>query len=537
MGRITIFSLGGCVHCNKIKGLFGELGWDYYDIDLEQYPDAKESMIKLTDRLTVPQVFLQETHIGGANDVMKLHSDGKLAALYDKLVAQQPGDPELKGLQILASKSSGRTASRSKSLQEPPICFAGSCITYRELAESLVEPSGKGSSDRTFLDIKPCYSSRFYTHLRCFTGKNLIDVLVKRFHFPGGRTEGVEVCTMLMQSNMFQEVVNPVSSGPGTGGFQDRKDCFYRMQSDITPCVLNSWRVWNDRVGDNPMKTLERCQKQMKKALNKHTNSTSGLVAYNDVRADKLFTEFEFMVCELQKVSLVAMGLDYRKAFCINLYNLMISHAFVKLGVPTTTFQRLSFYDSIGYNVGGDFYSFEDVEHGILRGNSRRPYSFSPPFKKTRENATRLKTVFEEPDPRVHFALNCGGASCPMVKWFTAEAVDEELRLASMGFLESDENFEVAPSGGGVLLNKILDWYENDFGQIKSKGDIVSYLSRFLRGEKLDAVTALIKERAGNIEVKYRPYDWTTNADFSFNRTQKFNYRNFSQSKFSCAIM
>ena len=74
-----------------------------FDIDLEQYPDAKESMIKLTDRLTVPQVFLQETHIGGANDVMKLHSDGKLAALYDKLVAQQPGDPELKGLQILAT--------------------------------------------------------------------------------------------------------------------------------------------------------------------------------------------------------------------------------------------------------------------------------------------------------------------------------------------------------------------------------------------------------------------------------------------------
>ena len=63
MGRITIFSLGGCVHCNKVKALFGELGWNYCDIDLEQFPDAKQSMIKLTDRLTVPQVFFHPSLI------------------------------------------------------------------------------------------------------------------------------------------------------------------------------------------------------------------------------------------------------------------------------------------------------------------------------------------------------------------------------------------------------------------------------------------------------------------------------------------
>ena len=46
--------------------------------------------------------------------------------------------------------------------------------------------------------------------------------------------------------------------------------------------------------------------------------------------ADKAFVEFQELSCELQRVSMAKMGAHERLAFCINLYNMMITHAFVQ---------------------------------------------------------------------------------------------------------------------------------------------------------------------------------------------------------------
>ena len=55
-GRITIFSLEHCPHCKRTETLFRDLGWEYYEISLTDYPDAKSAMLRLSNRLTVPQV-------------------------------------------------------------------------------------------------------------------------------------------------------------------------------------------------------------------------------------------------------------------------------------------------------------------------------------------------------------------------------------------------------------------------------------------------------------------------------------------------
>ena len=49
-GRITIFSLSTCPHCNRVKGLFKDKKWEYYDISLSDYPDKRVDMLQLTDR-------------------------------------------------------------------------------------------------------------------------------------------------------------------------------------------------------------------------------------------------------------------------------------------------------------------------------------------------------------------------------------------------------------------------------------------------------------------------------------------------------
>jgi len=80
-------------------------------------------------------------------------------------------------------------------------------------------------------------------------------------------------------------------------------------------------------------------------------------------------------------------------------------HAFMKVGIPNGALGRSSFFNSVGYDIGGLFYNFSELENGILRGNKKAPGQFSVPFA---DRDPRKKLVLEKADPRIHFALNCG---------------------------------------------------------------------------------------------------------------------------------
>ena len=161
---------------------------------------------------------------------------------------------------------------------------------------------------------------------------------------------------------------------------------------------------------------------------------------YDSAAEDPKFAGFDEMTCELQRIDLAAMKSDVRLAFCINLYNLMIQHAFAKLGPPFSTFKRGHFFSNVSYNVGGLVYSLNSLEGGVLRGNRRQPYTWFRPFG---SRDPRLATSLPRLDPRIHFALNCGAKSCPPVKKFTAEAVDQELTFVAQAFCEQEENIRV----------------------------------------------------------------------------------------------
>jgi hypothetical protein len=126
----------------------------------------------------------------------------------------------------------------------------------------------------------------------------------------------------------------------------------------------------------------------------------------------------------------------------------------------STGSDRASFFGDVSVDVGGDVLSFDDLEHGILRGNARHPYQVARRF----DTPTGRRLGLTRLDHRVHFALNCGATSCPPVKRYTPEAIDEELRLAAMAFCEADDNVRIDEGERRVHLSKLLYWYQSDFG-------------------------------------------------------------------------
>jgi len=72
MGEIVVFSKSNCHHCNDVKALLNGLDIPFTDIDIEG--DVHNSMLMslASKRHTVPQIFFNDEHIGGADDLKSL---------------------------------------------------------------------------------------------------------------------------------------------------------------------------------------------------------------------------------------------------------------------------------------------------------------------------------------------------------------------------------------------------------------------------------------------------------------------------------
>ena len=238
------------------------------------------------------------------------------------------------------------------------------------------------------------------------------------------------------------------------------------------------------------------------------------------------FKIFEEATCELQKINLLEMSVSLRTAFCINAYNLIVIHAFVRHGPPRSLLSRMYFFNKIMYNLGGEELSLNEIEGGILRGNKPQPYALSKPFGKHDPRAALALPFCEK---RIHFALNCGAKSCPPVKEFTSSGLQEELNFAAMAFCESDDNVRVDMKNKTLWVSKIFDWYSSDFGS--SRHHVASCIRKWLHGDKQVQLDSLLIE--GRFRVRSLAYNWADDgaehiATFGtvFKESLKENFRN-----------
>jgi hypothetical protein len=193
-----------------------------------------------------------------------------------------------------------------------------------------------------------------------------------------------------------------------------------------------------------------------------------------------------------------------RLAFWINLYNALIIDAIITFdargSVTKTPGGALAFFNRAAYIVAGQRLSADDIEHGILRANRGHPYIPGPRFA---PRDPRRTWVLQRIDPRLHFALNCASASCPPINVYAPERIDQQLDLATRGFVQSEVS--VAPDGS-LALSPIFRWYQDDFG---GRQGMLAFLRQYLpEGEPRERLEC----ESGRIRLRYTRYDWSLNA-------------------------
>lgn len=82
MQHVKIFTTQYCPYCLRAKALLRERGVnDFEEIKIDEHPAERATMIELSGRRTVPQIFIGDTHVGGCDDLMALDSRGGLVPL------------------------------------------------------------------------------------------------------------------------------------------------------------------------------------------------------------------------------------------------------------------------------------------------------------------------------------------------------------------------------------------------------------------------------------------------------------------------
>jgi glutaredoxin 3 len=81
MPPVDIYTTQWCPYCTMAKALLKRKGVAYNEIDASA-GDIRQDMIKRANgRMTVPQIFIGKTHVGGSDDLHALERAGKLDTL------------------------------------------------------------------------------------------------------------------------------------------------------------------------------------------------------------------------------------------------------------------------------------------------------------------------------------------------------------------------------------------------------------------------------------------------------------------------
>ena len=81
--NIVIYTTAVCPYCVAAKNFLQSKGQTWEEVRVDTNPDIRRKMTEMTGRTSVPQIFFNDTHVGGYDDMIALHRKGGLDPLLE----------------------------------------------------------------------------------------------------------------------------------------------------------------------------------------------------------------------------------------------------------------------------------------------------------------------------------------------------------------------------------------------------------------------------------------------------------------------
>ncbi|XP_061735903.1 uncharacterized protein zgc:152951 isoform X1 [Nerophis ophidion] len=479
-GRVTVYSIQGCPHCLQAKATLAGLGLPLCDVDVGKHPELRAKVKELTGRSTVPQIFFNNVHVGGNSELQNLAPEE-----LQKLVTMVKEEPLPADAPPLPEKNQSENAAWDSDHE-----FECEKDALADLVGDLKDSDVIGTHRRGLTFYK-----------KSFSRDQLLTWLHKNKAMD--KAAAADVGQKLLV-NKYMVVVR--DCGQTDAAFEaSSADTLYRLLEDDPSSALNAGQT----ASCSPIAAAELSlllRDLILKLFSDHLSADGKSVDYKGMSASPAFERYCELAIQLQRVELLSLSREEKLAFFINVYNALVIHGYLRLGAPTNMWQRYRFFNYVSYLIGGEVFTLQDIENGVLRGNRKGVAQLRRPFSKT---DPRLQVALPDAEPLIHFALNCGAKGCPPIKTYTPQDIDSELRTAAEAFLENDDACMVDSGKKEVHLSQIFKWYKADFGGTDEKllKWVLAHMSDSPKKTSLQGVIS-----AGKTKVSFLPYDWSSNS-------------------------
>lgn len=85
MIRVEMYTTAICPYCVAAKAFMKRKGWTIEEIRVDQdIPRREEMLARSEGRRSVPQIFINNVHVGGYDDLVAADRSGRLAELAEQ---------------------------------------------------------------------------------------------------------------------------------------------------------------------------------------------------------------------------------------------------------------------------------------------------------------------------------------------------------------------------------------------------------------------------------------------------------------------
>ena len=167
-------------------------------------------------------------------------------------------------------------------------------------------------------------------------------------------------------------------------------------------------------------------------------------------------------------------------SYWINAYNALAIKGILDGRSPESFFGKIGYFYNAEYKVNGLTTNLYDLEHDV---------------------------IIPLGEPRIHFALNCASASCPILSntVYLADKLEQQLEDATIMFINDSSRNRFDHQEKIAYISKIFDWFEDDF--VKHSATVQNYLALYVKDQQVS--TALANNE---YEIRYMEYDWSLNG-------------------------
>ena len=275
-----------------------------------------------------------------------------------------------------------------------------------------------------------------------------------------------------------------------------------KQKGTETRKVLNLQGVGISEIGSDSI--LNEFYRITSLIVQNYVEPEGNVVHYAELKKSREFQQYRTATAFLQQFEISFLkNRNERLAFWINLYNFLVIDAVLEYGVKIGVQDIKGFFTKTSYRLGEYLFSLDDIEHGILRNNRRKPYSLFQQFSNT---DLRSELCLSPVDYRIHCCFSCAAKSSPSLAVYTPENLDEQLDSAVTRYLVTN-GIHVDRGKYEIWLARTFYWYRKDFEQ--DGRTLLDVVLQYLKGEELGQ---FIQHNRAKLTLHYMDYDWSLNG-------------------------